>query len=357
MNAPDPQPCHSEWLPLLLRSLQRYASVVRVVIAAVRGSAPREAGASMIVTPAAAHGTIGGGRLEWEVLRSARGLLSSDSTEALLQKFVLGPQLGQCCGGVVEVWLERYTSRDSELLTETLRRSQSGRVELRSTLLKSNSVRRRICMPANSHIANTARASLQHNDAGEVTLVELLTRPAALWLYGAGHVGRAVVRIAAELAWQVTWIDSRAEALTIETGGNIQARCAAEPVETVQQAPPDSCFLVMTHSHALDYALCRAILSRDYAWAGLIGSNSKSARFRAQLRRDGILAAQVERLVCPVGIAGIHNKHPTAIAVSVVAQLLQHFQQAMPLNADLPMPLGANCVQSCSGCDNSVVSS
>jgi xanthine dehydrogenase accessory factor len=349
---------HGEWLPLLIQCLQHQGSAVRAVIAEVRGSAPRETGASMIVTAQTAHGTIGGGRLEWEVLRSARGLLAGDAPAALLRKFVLGPELGQCCGGVVEVWMERYTRQDSARLVHILRDLESGAVELRCTLSSSATVQRALSRSAQAP-AVTAAASLQHGSSGEITLVELLQPAPTLWLYGAGHVGHAVVRIVAELPWQVTWIDSRAEALAgYEGGATIRACCAREPVATVEQAPSGACFLVMTHSHALDYAVCRAILSRgDYRWVGLIGSSSKSARFRAQLRRDGLPATEVDHLVCPIGITGIHDKHPTAIAVSVVAQLLQHFQRPMTVRVELPPDSTEHCAHGCSRCGAHLVSS
>jgi xanthine dehydrogenase accessory factor len=349
-----------DWLSLLVNCLQQHMAVVRAVITHVRGSAPREAGASMIVTADALHGTIGGGRLEWEVLRIARALLCSDSPAAMLRKFVLGPELGQCCGGVVEVWIERFTTADLEHLVQALQRSQLDTVELRTGLMNVDTGQRVLRRVAAGDPGSMPHARVQQSGDGAITLVEVLRRPPVIWLYGAGHVGRAVVRIAAELPWQVIWIDSRTDALAMQTSDNIEARCVAEPVETVRQAPRGCCFLVMTHSHALDYAVCRAILDRgDYSWAGLIGSNSKSARFRAQLRRDRLPAAEVKRLVCPIGVPGIHGKHPAAIAVSVLAQLLQHLQpdshaQIPSLHSSLHTE---HCTRSCNSCDTNVVPS
>jgi xanthine dehydrogenase accessory factor len=99
---------------------------------------------------------------------------------------------------------------------------------------------------------------------------------------------------------------------------------SADPPELVRRAPPGACFLVLTHSHALDYEVCREILRRDsFSFAGLIGSHTKAARFAHRLARDGIAAERVGRLVCPIGIAGIAAKQPEAIAVAVAAQLLR----------------------------------
>jgi xanthine dehydrogenase accessory factor len=341
------------WLPLLVHWLQSQSHVVRVVVAAVRGSAPREPGATMLVSSEAVHGTIGGGRLEWEVLAAARSLLREHAAHARVCKFVLGTELGQCCGGVVEVWLELHTRHDLQWLGQVWRRSQREPLELRSTLLESRTVQRVITRAPRMVGHPAPRARLQPAAGGGVTLLESLHQPATLYVYGAGHVGRAVLRIVAELPWQVTCIDSRAELLHGVRCETVQTLCAPEPATTVAAAPAGCCFLVMTHSHALDYALVRTMLSRDAAWVGLIGSHSKGARFRAQLRRDGVPAADVERLVCPIGI-GLHGKQPMAIAVSVVAQLLQHFETAAaePRVAPATDPCNRN---SCEGCGVSSV--
>lgn len=339
---------HSLWLPCLVQCLQRQDMAVRVVIAAVRGSAPREAGASMIVSAAGAHGTIGGGRLEWEALEQARGLLEARRPQVRLCKFVLGPELGQCCGGVVELWLELHTRADLPWLQQAWAQGRSAPLELRSTA--AGTVQHSLRSSARQRGHAVPHAQLESDATGAMTLVQWLERAPLLYLYGAGHVGRAVLRIAAELPWQVTCIDSRAELLEAARCEQIEMRHAPEPVATVAEAPPGSHFLVMTHSHALDYALVRAILSREAAWVGLIGSHSKSARFRAQLRRDGLAAAEVERLVCPIGV-GLRAKQPMAIAVSVVAQLLQHLQAGDGERAAARADAAAEpCAQRCENC-------
>jgi xanthine dehydrogenase accessory factor len=122
----------------------------------------------------------------------------------------------------------------------------------------------------------------------------------------------------------VTWIDSRAELLPAGLPDNIRALHAHEPVETVSAAPVNARYLVMTHDHAVDYALCRAILSRgEFAWLGLIGSRSKGAKFRSRLARDGVAPEMIARMVCPIGVGGVESKSPAAIAIAVAAQLLQ----------------------------------
>jgi xanthine dehydrogenase accessory factor len=319
----------------------------------------------MIVSSEAVHGTIGGGRLEWEVLASARALLGEGTSQVRVCKFVLGPELGQCCGGAVEVWLELHTRSDLEWLEQAWQRSRCEPLELCSTWSETRAVHRSVTRAARPRRQTKPAASLQRSGDGAVTLVQSLDRAPTLYLYGAGHVGRAVLRIAAELPWQVTCIDSRSEFLAAARCGEVEMMYAPEPAATVAQAPAGSCFLVMTHSHALDYALVRAILERgttsqdgasqETSWVGLIGSHSKSARFRAQLRRDGIAATQVERLVCPIGL-GVRDKQPMAIAVSVVAQLLQHFHATLA-EAHAAAVHAEDCAQSCSQCAVNVVPS
>lgn len=181
------------------------------------------------------------------------------------------------------------------------------------------------------------------------TLLERVDEVAApLWIYGAGHVGQALIHALAGLPFRVTWIDSRAGLLPANLPDNVQAWHSPAPAQTVRDAPAGAAFLVLTHDHALDYALCRAILERgDFSWLGLIGSGSKSARFRSRLARDRVAADRIARLVCPIGVAGIDSKLPAAIAIGVVAQLLQQLGSTRAARDDA----GHDCSnESCASC-------
>jgi hypothetical protein len=161
----------------------------------------------------------------------------------------------------------------------------------------------------------------------------------AVWLYGAGHVGQALARILMELPLRLTWADSRAELFPAALPFDVRLRRESDSLATVSEAPPGAYFLVMTHSHALDYELVRAILRRnDFSWLGLIGSQSKAARFRSRLARDGIGAERIARLVCPIGVRGIQSKWPAAIAVGVAAQVMQEISAASELCRDETSP-------------------
>ena len=260
--SPDLQATALAW-----RAAGRRAVVVEV--AAAKGSVPREAGTRMLVAATEVQGTIGGGHLELQAIAMAREMLSSDAA-AHEQHLALGPSLGQCCGGALD---------------------------LRYTALKA---------------ADPAA----------------WPRPAPrffLQLYGAGHVGRAIVNLLAGIDCRVQWIDEReAEFPSSPSPSHIERLCI-EPVEAeVDAAPPGAFFLVLTHSHALDLALTQAILRRgDFAWFGLIGSKTKRAAFESRLRQRGFAPELLSRITCPIGLPGITGKEPEVIAVAVVAQLLR----------------------------------
>ena len=343
------RPLH-DWPRAAAQALGTAPAIARVLVAGVRGSAPRAAGACMLVSCDGIQGSIGGGRLEWQGIAAARMLLADATAPAArLLRFVLGAELGQCCGGAVELWIERYVAADLPLLwamASASNRGQRQRARLRVHIVQTNitrdSVMRELTfapptarksegegegstLRRSAHPIVTATPELRQ-DANGITLIEPLPAPLPpVWLYGAGHVGQALARTLAELPVALTWIDTRAELLPAAPPANVDLRVEADPVAGVPAAPADTRFVVMTHDHGLDYRLCRAILARgDFAFAGLIGSASKAARFRSRLARDdGFDAATIARLHCPIGVAGITSKWPAAIAVAVAAQLLR----------------------------------
>jgi xanthine dehydrogenase accessory factor len=353
-----------DWLPTLVRFLDREPMVVRIVVAEVRGSTPREPGAFMLVGRDGVEGSIGGGQLEWEAIAGARELLEDAAVAARVNKVVLGADVGQCCGGVVSLWLERFTRGSLELLGKASDAGDRGCAVLSSTIRGAgveHKVARRagtaamvaagaeaasvtagaiagagagagvdaVVAELTEHLFREPRQRahpiLTRNAAGELTLIERLDDEfPAVWLYGAGHVGQALARILAELPLRLTWIDSRAELFPETLAGGVRTLHDADSVATVSEAPVGAYFIVMSHSHPLDFALCHALLERnDFAWLGLIGSASKAARFRSRLRRAGLGADVIGELVCPIGVEGIESKWPAAIAVAVAAQLMQ----------------------------------
>jgi len=157
--------------------------------------------------------------------------------------------------------------------------------------------------------------------------------------------------------FQITWIDPRPELLPADLPDSVTALAIAAPADTLADAPASCRFIVLTHDHALDYALCRAILTRPdqqphQAWLGLIGSSSKAARFRARLLRDGLDRTQLAALHCPIGLGGT-SKLPAAIAIDIAAQLLQLQAGTAPTTAaDTPHEpaAGTDCTGHCIDC-------
>jgi xanthine dehydrogenase accessory factor len=232
-------------------------SYIEIRVVDVRGSAPREAGTRMWVGACDTHGTIGGGNLEYTALKIAREmLLSGEASRA--RRFVLGDTLGQCCGGNVTLAFEKI---------ETLPEAET-----------------------NFDVV----------------------------LFGAGHVGKEVARILERLPCRLTWVDPRPEQFPRETTARVVIE--DEPIFAVDEAPPGAFYLVMTHSHALDLEIvARALQRTDARFVGLIGSETKAAKFRSRLKARGI---DPLRLVSPIGLFKA-GKHPAEVAVSAVAQVLQ----------------------------------
>jgi xanthine dehydrogenase accessory factor len=347
------KPVTGHWSAQAAELLARGDSLVRVSVVAPRGSTPREAGATLLVTAHDLFGTIGGGQLEWQAVQAARALLADRGQSAVqLHPFTLGPDLNQCCGGRVGLWIERLEPVDLPALDAARRLfTQEAAVSLVTHFTAG-----RVSRQAAISEPGTARGvrCISRPDGG-LTLVESgQAHLPPLWLFGAGHVGQAILKLFADLpAFAVTCIDSRRDLLPPLSAPHLKALHHASPAECVADAPAGTRFLVMTHDHALDYALCRAILARDDTeWLGLIGSASKGARFRSRLVRDGFSARTIARLCSPIGLAGIHSKLPAAIAVGVVAQLMTQLAAVAEPRVPLPIEAAAECTGDCGQCDS-----
>lgn len=158
-----------------------------------------------------------------------------------------------------------------------------------------------------------------------VLLFEPMGQPQAhIAVFGAGHVGRALVPLLASLPCRVRWIDSREHEFPALLPDGVEKVVNDEVLDEVERMPPGSHFIVMTHNHPLDLELTAAILARnDFAYFGLIGSKTKRAKFEHRMAEHGIDAARFPEMTCPMGVSGITDKAPAMIAVAIVAQLLQ----------------------------------
>ncbi len=260
------------WLHTSAQLARDNIGFVLVTVMQTAGSTPRDAKSKMVVTADHTDDSIGGGNLEYQAIQQARALLRSGEPAVQSEVFSLGKQLTQCCGGKVTLLFE--------------------------------------CFPAcRFHIA----------------------------LFGAGHVGAALVTMLARLPCRVRWLDCREQMLaaaretTPAPSQNIDISLLRNPFAAVEDCPPGAYYLIMTHSHELDFELCEAVLTRgDSRYCGLIGSQSKGAKFRSRLTKKGFTAAEIARLTCPIGLPSIRGKTPMQVAVSVAGQLLALHDETPP---------------------------
>ena len=331
-----------EWLSALRDRQNSGKPCILVTVAETRGSVPREAGVKMVVAEDAAYGTIGGGQLEYEALRFGREMLAGGA-KAQLCRFGLGPSLGQCCGGTAQVLFEPISEATDGWLTALAECVEQGAPAVLVSTIHAAAFDKLVVsgartidsfgdQPGQSDVIAAARAMLDARSAGPrleqtehgAVLFEPI-RPDGLHivLFGAGHVGKALVRVLGELPCRIAWIDSRAEQFPPEVPANVTVEYTEMPQYAVERAPRGAAFLVMTHSHALDLALCEKILRRnDFSYFGLIGSATKRTKFIKRFKARGLSDDATRRMVCPIGIPGLPGKHPGEIAVAVAAQLL-----------------------------------
>ncbi|MFM7025450.1 MAG: xanthine dehydrogenase accessory protein XdhC [Limnohabitans sp.] len=255
-----------------LQLLGQQAAVL-VTVLDVQGSVPRGSGTRMLVFADRFAGTIGGGHLEFQAMVHARQMLAGQTTEGQM-RHVLGPSLGQCCGGAVELGFERVAADDAHRVAQLM-------------------------APAR--------------------------RPLAL--FGGGHVGRALVQTLAPLPFSVRWIDSRDEIFPDEVPEGVECEHSSPVQAAVADLADGSHVLIMSFSHAEDLDIVIACLRRlrergDLPFVGLIGSKTKWATFRHRLEKRGFSPEEIARITCPIGMAGIDGKEPEVIAIAVAAQLL-----------------------------------
>ncbi|MGZ3184474.1 MAG: xanthine dehydrogenase accessory protein XdhC [Telluria sp.] len=310
---------------------------VLVTVAQAEGSVPREPGAKMLVDAAHLHGTIGGGHLEHRALEAARAMLA-DGRMRHFERYALGPTLGQCCGGVAWLAFERVDAAYAEQIF-----AFAGSSYFRLAALDGEPETHVTAAPRDGlPLFDSQRGThvLQEQD-GRRWLVDRIEPPHAhLVLFGAGHVGAAIVRALAPLPCTVTWVDERDDLFPADVPANVTIEATDTPEAAVAAAPAHAVFLVMTHSHALDQRLSEAILARpQLAWFGLIGSMTKRRQFEHRLRARGVDEQRLVDMVCPIGVPGIKSKLPAVIAASVAAQLLAVWEAQQAAGAAGAPPL------------------
>ena len=290
----------------LLSLLDRATPCVWVSVAGVRGSAPREEGAGMVVTHAVVEGTIGGGHLELKATELAREWLRLGKNSATQRHYPLGPALGQCCGGAVDLLFRPVTAAERPWVEALAVAEKDG---------------------GDISLATQPDAAAPHTRLAEVVnpgavVTRHRFRPWHVWVFGAGHVGRALAQVFGTLPCVLTWVDSREAQYPARLAQNVRVLQSDHPADEVDDIPEGADVLVLTHSHALDLDIVTQLLRRsDLGYLGMIGSGTKAQLFQRRLAERGLDAG---RLTCPIGAPadGSKNKHPGAIAVSVAADLL-----------------------------------
>ena len=353
----------NSWLDPLLLLAQKGKQAVLVSIVEALGSTPRELGTKMVVTEDNTFATIGGGQFEYNCISLARELLQSE-IDFKTERFSLGPSLGQCCGGAVTVTFDRITmaaewlhqlieyqkEQQPVVLVSVIGTTSGTELEGQKFVVGEHDFNGGIeglalepIVAAGRQLLGAKKGTVSRTfidaAASDITVLLEPFYPANfnIVLFGAGHVGKAVVRVLAELPCRITWVDARQDCFPDEIPYNVTCVTANSPEYEVDEAPADAYFLVMTHSHPLDQAICERILSRDdFKYFGLIGSKSKRKKFEKRFRASGISAHTFGKMTCPIGIAGVSGKHPAEIAIAVAAELLQlHGQSNQILNEHL----------------------
>ncbi|KKB13745.1 XdhC protein [Devosia geojensis] len=259
--------------PDIATFLAREPAAIVAELTSVRGSSPREEGTFMLVGAETIFGTIGGGALEYLVIAHARRLIAAGRASEVMD-VPLGPEIGQCCGGRVEVCLDYVTPELAERL-----------------------------------VARVA--------------AEEVAKP-HIYVFGAGHVGRALARCLSLLPVKAHVVDTRREEL-VDLPGNVATHASAMPEAVVRSAPPGSAYVILTHDHALDFLIAMEALKRaDSPYVGMVGSRTKRARFAKWFIGEGGDSAALERLVLPIGQMGLGDKRPEVIAALAAAEIMVH---------------------------------
>jgi xanthine dehydrogenase accessory factor len=335
------------WLDAVLSARRGCALVT---LAAARGSTPREAGTKMAVGEDFVAGSIGGGHLEYRSIAIARELLAVPALASpRLQRFPLGASLGQCCGGVATVLIERVDAATDGCLRALAQHLAAATPAVLATVVEGAAPGKLVVTATGiagaipdatlETAAVTEARALLATAAADPRLFAppragaasplLLLEPQRdstfpVIVFGAGHVGRALVATLSRLRTRIVWVDARAEAFPAAVPINVTVEVTDAPEAIVAAAPPGAHFLVLTHSHDLDFGLTEGILERgDFAYLGLIGSTAKRNSFERRLAQRGVAESLYRRVTCPIGIPGIAGKDPEAIAIAVAAELLR----------------------------------
>ena len=256
------------WFDALHHCQQQGKSYVLVTLLATAGSTPRDGGTKMLVCDDSIFDTIGGGHLEFEVIKQARSLLLENTTTQKVEHYPLSSKLGQCCGGATNVLFEVFTEHSQH-----------------------------IAIYGAGHVSKA--------------LVPILAQ------------------LPLQISWidnRQELLDNIAQQVQ---PSNVKLVLSEHPADTIATLPNNAWAMIMTHNHQLDFDIVAAALNReDMTFVGMIGSDTKARRFRTRLEHKGFQGADIQRLISPVGLLDIPGKRPIEVAVSMAAQLMQFLEPA-----------------------------
>ena len=330
------------WFEALKKALLGDSAAVLVTVIAADGSVPREPGASLVVSVDRTDGTIGGGNLEYSAIARARTMLNDVNSEQECLKLSLGPSLGQCCGGRVELLFERMSSKAEWFIELTTGHefSELADDENAKWLFRQLDNKAAIVTTPDDFHKQALVGDVQTTlpvKAGVITsacdnsrwfCMPLIERVPVVWVYGAGHVGQAVVRQLSLMACNITWLDHREDWLELQPELSVNRVLTDSPDDEIARSPANACHVVMTHSHAIDFDICHALLKDGrFGYLGLIGCESKRHTFTKRLRQRGHDDDLTDRIHCPIGCLQLESSVPSVIALGLAAELAVLWEQ------------------------------
>ena len=249
------------------------STLVKAKLVTTEGSVPRDKGTIMLISEKYIFGSIGGGQLEYNIINKSKNLLKLKEFKEEIINIPLGPSIGQCCGGYVQVKITKHKNG-----------KESFKGEDKIKKIDEN-----------------------------------------LYIFGAGHIGKELSSRSIDLEFNVNLIDSREEYLKIQKNNKITNIYAKFPWLLVKNLKKNSFFIILTHSHDHDFKIINEILNlNNFKFIGLIGSNTKMKRFEKRLLKLGHNKSIINKIECPIGLKSISTKKPAEIAISIIARLLEY---------------------------------
>ncbi len=246
--------------------------IIKAKIISTEGSVPRNNYTFMLISKNNIFGSIGGGQLEFVVIELAKKNLKKNKFKEIIN-IPLGPSIGQCCGGYVQIKIEKFINGYEALKNESYR----------SNLVQD------------------------------------------LYIFGAGHVGQELSKRVLDLDFNVNLVDSREEYLNLQKNKKINKIFAKMPWLLLKNLKNKPYYIILTHSHDHDFKIINEILHmKDFEFLGLIGSKTKFNRFKSRLINFGHIDNDINKIECPIGLKNISSKKPAEIAISIIGRLLEY---------------------------------